>query len=632
LLVVQLCDFLDDGDRYYRYHLPSRQLSQLPGVTVLDCHYLHRHLRAAAEAADVLVVQFIHDWELLALIERRRAAGKVTVFEANDYFFDVQPWNPVSERWRDRAVQEGFRRFLRSADAVQTSSRELARRWREFADTVFVFENHLAAVPPLAEPPARPLTIGWGGSPGHFADWFQVAPLLQRWLDAHPDVHLAVMTNEFARPFLSLPAERYHFTPFGSISDYLRFLGTLDIGLAPLLPSDYNRGRSDVKFLEYAASGVAGIYADLEPYRDSVRHGETGLLYRTGDELIACLDRLASDAALRRRIRTQAHAYVAGQRLAEQHIGERLAAYRGLLRKPAGGGSLPAEVLAAAEREGKYLRLRPQAPEEALAAVAQGPGTAAAVESLARVVERHPGCLAALQQMGTYLNDIRDHPRALAVLEQARRVDQRSARTLCELGRTHFLLDDRGRARTLLDEGLAANPYYLPGWQYLLRLLLLQPSADGPALAARAQELFPACYGLHLAGVALHSPAAAAPLLLQLLNVHAPTFTPEETAEATAAFGDAILRVARAAPQEAGLLPLLQRACQVFPGSPRLADELGRLLHDLAREDESLAEYARARQLRRAASFGQGDAPPDEGTLLLWQLAEHIQRWTARPS
>ena len=75
--------------------------------------------------------------------------------------------------------------------------------------------------------------------------------------------------------------------------DYLHFLQSLDIGLAVDTCTEYNRRcRSDAKFLEYAAAGVAGIYADLQPYRDSVVHGETGLLYRTSADLWGCLDRL----------------------------------------------------------------------------------------------------------------------------------------------------------------------------------------------------------------------------------------------------------------------------------------------------------------------------------------------------
>src|SRR6266849_5882130 len=331
LLIVQVCEFLDVGAGVYRFHTPSRALSRLPGVAVVDCDLNHRLLPPLAEASDVLILGGV-DWDWFPLLEQRRTAGRITLFDANDYYYDIQPWNPLSAKWLDRTIQDSFRQGLTLANAVQTSTEELARRWRQRTPRpVAVFPNQLTEVPPLPPLVQRPLTIGWGGSPGHFADWYHVAPVLEKWLQAHPDVHLAVMNHEFAKPFIRLPAERYRFTSFGSLAEYLRFLRGLDIGLAPLLPTDYNRCRSDVKFLEYASQGVAGIYTDLETYRGSVVNGETGLLYETHEELIQCLDRLAADAQLRQRIREQAYRHVADTRRLEQHIGQRLEFYRQIL-------------------------------------------------------------------------------------------------------------------------------------------------------------------------------------------------------------------------------------------------------------------------------------------------------------
>ena len=293
MLIVQVCDFGEDGDAFYRLHSPSRFLAKLDGITTVDLHFYHRHLPELLESADIVVLQFLDDWELLSLCKRRRAAGKITVFEANDYFFDIQPWNPIAKRWHDREVQQLYGYLLRYADGVQTSSQALAEEWRKRgAHNVAVFENHLTEVSPLPELQDRPFTVGWAGSPGHFADWFSVVPHLSAWMARNPDTRLAVMTNEVAKPFFELPPERYTFQQFGSLPSYLTFLRSIDVGLAPLLPSGYNRGRSDVKFLEYASQGVVGIYWDLEPYRQSVVDGRDGFLVSGPEEAIARLDRL----------------------------------------------------------------------------------------------------------------------------------------------------------------------------------------------------------------------------------------------------------------------------------------------------------------------------------------------------
>ena len=72
MLIVQVCHFDDNGDAHYRLHEPSRHLGRLPGVTAIDCHFAHRFLPDLAERADVLVLQFVNDWELMSLCAREK--------------------------------------------------------------------------------------------------------------------------------------------------------------------------------------------------------------------------------------------------------------------------------------------------------------------------------------------------------------------------------------------------------------------------------------------------------------------------------------------------------------------------------------------------------------------------------
>jgi tetratricopeptide (TPR) repeat protein len=626
LLLVQVCDFGDDGDASYRQHEPSRYLSREAGVVVVDCHYYHRHLPALLNVADVVVLQFVNDWDLFSVIEERRAKGQVTVFEANDYFFDIQPWNPISAAWLERATQEAYRNFLRHADAVQTSSEQLARHWRVEARAVAIFPNQLTSAPGLSPSIDRPLTIGWGGSPGHFADWYHVAPLLQRWLDEHTDVHLAVMTHEFARGFFRLAPARYHFTPFGSLTDYLTFLESLDIGLAPLLPTEYNRCRSDVKYLEYASRGVAGIYAELEPYRGTVVPGETGMLFGTLSELGHCLDRMSADARLRQRIRQQAHAEVTSRRSLGDHVGRRLDFYRKLLPAGSQPGRLSPEIVASSESDGAYFRLRPQAAEKRLLGALRSAASRDAVQDLSELVEEHPNYLAALQHLGRLLNDLGEHRRALHYLERAHRINPGSARTLCEIGRARFAVESPTSARATLDAALKVNPLYYPGWHYLFRLLALQKSPDGPRWLELARRRFPGDFALALAGVPLEGPGRGVLLLCELLEKHAPGLTPEERPAAAATFSRAILDLLRTAKLSPAVLDLLRRGCELFPDSVALATALGQALHGSGQEEESQLHYARALRIARTAALFQQEGLREDGNRFYWQFGEHFRR------
>ena len=101
----------------------------------------------------------------------------------------------------------------------------------------------------------------------------------------------------------------------------------------------------------------------------------------------------------------------------------------------------------------------------------KGTAVGQAVASLTRLVQEYPNNLPALQHLGKLLNDHRDARSALEYLERARQLNPRSARTLCEIGRSRFLLQDVAGARQHLEAALEINPQYYPGWQYLLRAL-----------------------------------------------------------------------------------------------------------------------------------------------------------------
>src|SRR5205807_5787075 len=81
---------------------------------------------------------------------------------------------------------------------------------------------------------------------------------------------------------------------------WLQSLPPYDIGLAPLVDNEFNRAKSMIKYLDYAALGLAVVCSDIAPYREIVRHEENGLLVSTAaGAWYQALRRLVADAALR---------------------------------------------------------------------------------------------------------------------------------------------------------------------------------------------------------------------------------------------------------------------------------------------------------------------------------------------
>ncbi|WP_236691534.1 glycosyltransferase [Ornatilinea apprima] len=109
-----------------------------------------------------------------------------------------------------------------------------------------------------------------------------------------------------------LPAVKAH----PKILDYNRFLRRFsrmgfEIGLAPLVDNPFSVSKTNNKFREYGASGVAGVYSNIGPYVDSVEDGVTGLLVRNTQEAWQdAIEKLILNPTLRQQIQVNARQVV----------------------------------------------------------------------------------------------------------------------------------------------------------------------------------------------------------------------------------------------------------------------------------------------------------------------------------
>jgi glycosyltransferase involved in cell wall biosynthesis len=73
--------------------------------------------------------------------------------------------------------------------------------------------------------------------------------------------------------------------------------------MVPLADNNFNRSKSNIKFLEYSVCGFPAVYSDVGPYHSSVVQGETGLLTRnTPEDWFINIETLVKDPGLRSRI------------------------------------------------------------------------------------------------------------------------------------------------------------------------------------------------------------------------------------------------------------------------------------------------------------------------------------------
>ncbi len=325
----------DGGDYFYRTHAPGIAMAQEGGVYVVNLTNQHRRKAEIMTQADILILKNICDPDLLPLIRDRKKNGKLTVYEIADDLNALQPWNPVYFFYKNKENLALINRLASYCDALQTTCHELKRLYGHLNDNCEVFPNQILYIPrkrPVKK--GTEVIIGWGGSHGHLEDMTEIADSLIEWINKQPNVSLHLMCSEpIWKLFDPLPEHKKKRTLPGSIDNYYNFLRGIDIGIAPLKDTAFNRSRSDVKFLEYAVSGVVPVMAYLEPYTNSVDVGKTGFLFKDTSHLITILNQLLEDTSLSRKIAKAARQYVIQGRLQIQHGRDRLDFYSNRLKQ-----------------------------------------------------------------------------------------------------------------------------------------------------------------------------------------------------------------------------------------------------------------------------------------------------------
>ena len=331
------------GDQIYRTRQPCQDLAAIDGTYTVCGHWLDAAMRRLCVQADVLVAAQCVEADLLGVFAERRRRGLPTVVEINDNFLEPRAFGEVGAFYHAPERRALALQLVAAADALQVSTPYLAQCFGPRARATWVLPNAIDTLPPLAamSPRGDALRIGWAGSAGHAEDLRTVMPALRALLQQLPDATLAIMAPQTLRPLFDwAPPARFDWQPDADLATYLRFLSTLDVGLAPLCDTPFNRGRSDVKFLEYAAAGACAVLQRAPAYADVLQQG-IAAPFGNNEELIVRVRDLAGDGQRRAELRARAHAYVAASRTRPPMAARRHALLQALWRDAPGCASPP---------------------------------------------------------------------------------------------------------------------------------------------------------------------------------------------------------------------------------------------------------------------------------------------------
>lgn len=286
----------NSGCAYYRITMPLDALAHYGG------HQVQTSFGWTAEAMKyptIIGQRFGKDDGESLPIWRRLRPGRRLIYETDDDMFTIDPTNVTSKAQFTPSLYDAIEFAIGTAHVVTVSTPPLARVMEKYNPNVVVLPNCIdGKLLTLQRPQRERITIGWTGGTSHLKDWGVVAPHLKRFLKKNPDVELHTMGTDFAKVY-GVPARNTDW--HSNIWHYYPKID-FDIGIAPLDKIPFNRSKSHIKALEYAALGIPVVATDSEPYHDFVVHGETGFLVQHDHEWTRYLNMLVQDEKLRKQM------------------------------------------------------------------------------------------------------------------------------------------------------------------------------------------------------------------------------------------------------------------------------------------------------------------------------------------
>lgn len=260
--------------------------------------------------ADIFVNQQHDNPEFLALTMAMRDMYKIPIVaEIDDDIYDVNPSSPAYKYFYPGSpIIEMTEEYLKDADAITVTTQKLADVYSKFNKNIYILPNCIDFEdwPNQTPRTGDPIIIGWAGSPTHYDDLKLIKKPLMRLLRKHKNVKLRVMgcLPDFlaGHPQIELRSD------YVDIMDWPKTLAGLnfDIGLVPLVSTDFNAGKSNLKWLEYSALSIPTVASKYGEMAKSIEHDRTG--YLASDDLtwFHYMDRLISEPHTRSRLGVEA--------------------------------------------------------------------------------------------------------------------------------------------------------------------------------------------------------------------------------------------------------------------------------------------------------------------------------------
>lgn len=307
------------GVGYYRQMMPAKYLPEfsfihagkdLLGVTV---DTMQEKVGEMVKNADLVYTKHLDNpHAVYSLLGACSYYNKPLIVDFDDDVLTTDGLSPDRYTYtEDNDLKHYLEVLLRECTAITVSVPQLAERYGKFGKT-HIIPNAVDEKDwtwTLRRHDRK--TVGWAGSASHARDHEILEPVYGGVIEKNPDVVFSFVGHMLPEHVKGMTRKNWEIKPGISWWEgnpennmtYPRLLAEAgyDVGLAPIIESQFNSSRSLAKWFEYTMTGIPMVASEWGPYLD-LRDGEDAYLVKTKDGWVDAINNLIQNPHERTRL------------------------------------------------------------------------------------------------------------------------------------------------------------------------------------------------------------------------------------------------------------------------------------------------------------------------------------------
>lgn len=312
----------NSGVGYYRLYLPALKLREhgLADTMISDFRWGEgdhvepsgKYLTEILQWADIVVVGRKDQGEFYAQWGAMKELFNIPiVMDTDDNVQHVRPTNPGYQGYYPGSEALVWNQYAMSKvfDAITVSTSNLKEWYKKYNPKTLELPNNLDVKwwdsVKKTDIDDGIIRIGFVASASHGEGVTHIKEPILQILEKHKNVRFYI-----SKMFLSLfdghpRVEGIDWIKLENWTNGYKKLG-IDIGLAPLADNLFNRGKSNLRWMEYSVQGIPSIVSPVEAY-SCVRDGIDGFFAKEKKDWFEKMDLLVKNKKLRKKVGTAAY-------------------------------------------------------------------------------------------------------------------------------------------------------------------------------------------------------------------------------------------------------------------------------------------------------------------------------------